>query len=101
MKNFKAKKLEKEKYPEPEACILEIVNSQLKKTNEGKRIFCSCLDDLVDSRILCALLNSFVPDTFITKLLLNDRWTVNLVLKTAEKMFYIDTPFDSEDLVED
>ncbi|KAI8781208.1 hypothetical protein BgiBS90_018559 [Biomphalaria glabrata] len=100
MKNFKAKMLEKEKYPEPEACILEIVNNQLKKTNEAKRIFCSCLDDLVDSRILCALLNSFVPDTFITKLLLNDRWTVNLVLETAEKMFYIDTPFDSEDLVE-
>jgi hypothetical protein len=28
------------------------------------------------------------------------RWTINLALKTAEKMFYADTPFNSEDLVE-
>lgn len=28
------------------------------------------------------------------------RWTINLALKTAENMFYADTPFDSEDLVE-
>ncbi|KAH9518688.1 hypothetical protein Btru_005988 [Bulinus truncatus] len=100
MKKFKLKKVEQEKYPSPDVCILEIVNSQLQKTNEGKKIICTCLDDLIDSRILCALINSFVPDTFITELLLNDRWTINLVLKTAEKMFYTETPFDSEDLVE-
>ena len=28
------------------------------------------------------------------------RWSVNLILRTMEKMFYLDTPFDSEDLVE-
>ena len=28
------------------------------------------------------------------------RWTINMILKTMEKMFYINTPFDSEDLVE-
>lgn len=28
------------------------------------------------------------------------RWTINLALKTAENMFYADTPFESEDLVE-
>ncbi|KAL4225169.1 hypothetical protein ACF0H5_015861 [Mactra antiquata] len=27
-------------------------------------------------------------------------WTINLALKTAEKMFYAETPFDAEDLVE-
>ena len=28
------------------------------------------------------------------------RWTINLALKTAEKMFYAETPFNAEDLVE-
>ena len=28
------------------------------------------------------------------------RWTINMALKTAEKMFYAETPFDAEDLVE-
>ena len=28
------------------------------------------------------------------------RWTINTALKTAEKMFYAETPFDAEDLVE-
>jgi hypothetical protein len=30
----------------------------------------------------------------------NYRWTINLALKTAEKMFYAETPFAAEDLVE-
>ena len=58
------------------------------------------VDDLGDSRVLCALLNSFIPNLFTTEVLLNDRWTMNLVLRTMEKMFYIDTPLDSEDFVE-
>ena len=28
------------------------------------------------------------------------RWAINMILKTVEKMFYMNTPFDSEDLVE-
>ncbi|CAL1541164.1 unnamed protein product [Lymnaea stagnalis] len=100
MKNFKQKRKDPDKYPSPEACILEIINTQLKKTSEGKKLACYSLDDLVDSRVLCALVNSFVPNTFTTDLLLNDRWTVNLVLRTAEKMLYADTPFSSEDLAE-
>ena len=28
------------------------------------------------------------------------RWTINLVLRTIEKMFFLDSPFDSEDLAE-
>ncbi|XP_076450581.1 uncharacterized protein LOC143286742 [Babylonia areolata] len=100
MKNFKKKKLDPGRYPTPDQCILEMVNTQLKKTVEGRNLYCYNIDDLVDSRVLCALVNSFVPNTFTTDLLLNDRWTINLALRSAEKMFYAETPFDSEDLVE-
>ncbi|ESO91608.1 hypothetical protein LOTGIDRAFT_233395 [Lottia gigantea] len=100
MKNFKKKRRDFGKYPTPENCILEMVNTQLKKTKEGRSIHCYTVDDLVDSRVLCALVNSFVPSTFTADLLLNDRWTINLILRTAERMFYINTPFDSEDLVD-
>ncbi|PVD34056.1 hypothetical protein C0Q70_05318 [Pomacea canaliculata] len=100
MKDFKKQKADPGNYPAPDICILEIVNTQLKKVAEGKNLYCYNIDDLVDSRILCALVNSFVPKTFTSDLLLNDRWTINLVLRTAEKMFYADTPFDSEDLAE-
>ncbi|XP_041366840.1 uncharacterized protein LOC121381572 [Gigantopelta aegis] len=99
MKNFKRKRTAG-KYPSPDQCILQLVNAQLKKTKEGKTISCYSIDDLVDSRILCTLVNSFVPNTFTTDLLLNDRWTINIALRTAEKMFYNETQFDSEDLAE-
>ncbi|XP_055998277.1 uncharacterized protein LOC125647533 isoform X2 [Ostrea edulis] len=100
VKNFKKKKREFGDYPSPDDCILEMVNYQLKTVKDGKNLFCYSIDDLVDSRVLCALVNSFVPNTFTSDLLLNDRWTINMALKTAENMFYADTPFDSEDLVE-
>lgn len=100
MKEFKQKMADTAKIPSPDQCILEMVNTQLKKTVEGKNLYCSKIDDLVDSRVLCTLVNSFVPNTFTTDILLNDRWTINLVLRTAEKMFYANNPFDSEDLVE-
>lgn len=100
VKNFKKKKREFGDYPSPDDCILEMVNYQLKTVKDGKNLSCYSIDDLVDSRVLCALVNSFVPNTFTSDLLLNDRWTINLALKTAENMFYADTPFDSEDLVE-
>ncbi|KAL8614249.1 hypothetical protein ACOMHN_026466 [Nucella lapillus] len=77
-----------------------MLNTEFKKTVEGRNLYCYGIDDLVDSRVLCALVNSFVPNTFTTDLLLNDRWTINLALRSAEKMFYAETPFDSEDLVE-
>ncbi|XP_060080381.1 uncharacterized protein LOC132559772 [Ylistrum balloti] len=100
VKNFKKKKREIGNYPSPDECILEMVNYQLKTTRDGRNLSCHTIDDFVDSRVLCALVNSFVPNTFTTDLLLNDRWTINLALRTAEKMFYAETPFDSEDLVE-
>ena len=33
-------------------------------------------DDITDSKILCALVNSFVPGTFTSEVLLNDRYGV-------------------------
>ncbi|XP_060562776.1 uncharacterized protein LOC132722318 isoform X2 [Ruditapes philippinarum] len=100
MKGFKKKQRNPDDYPPPEDCILEMINYQLKVTRDGKGLFCYSIDDFVDSRVLCALVNSFVPNTFTADLLLNDRWTINLALKTAEKMFYAETPFAAEDLVE-
>ncbi|XP_060562778.1 uncharacterized protein LOC132722318 isoform X4 [Ruditapes philippinarum] len=111
MKGFKKKQRNPDDYPPPEDCILEMINYQLKHhfdstrhpssvTRDGKGLFCYSIDDFVDSRVLCALVNSFVPNTFTADLLLNDRWTINLALKTAEKMFYAETPFAAEDLVE-
>ncbi|XP_071099543.1 uncharacterized protein [Haliotis cracherodii] len=99
MKNFKRKRTAG-RYPNSDKCILELVNAQLKKSKEGSNLFCYSVDDLVDSRVLCILINSYVPNTFTTDLLLNDRWTINTALRAGEKMFKFETPFDSEDLVE-
>nr|XP_054761374.1 uncharacterized protein LOC129267773 [Lytechinus pictus] len=86
--------------PDPEECILEMVTTMLNSTREGRKLNVEGLDDLVDSRVLCELVNSFIPGTFTTEVLLNDRWTINLALKTFEKMIRINTPIDSSDLLE-
>ncbi|XP_013397902.1 uncharacterized protein LOC106164510 [Lingula anatina] len=100
MKQLKPKKIDPKNYPAPDDCILEMVNAHLNMSKDGKKLKCISVDDLMDSRVLCALVNSFVQDTFTPEVLLNDRWTMNLCLRTAEKMFYTETPFDSEDLAE-
>ncbi|XP_048588484.1 uncharacterized protein LOC116619849 isoform X3 [Nematostella vectensis] len=89
-------------YPSPEYCILDMVNAHLRMTREGRKLTrgVMSIDDLTDSRVLCALVNSFVPETFTTEILLNDRWTINLALQTANQMFHSSNPFDSQDLVE-
>ncbi|XP_041471768.1 uncharacterized protein LOC121421175 isoform X1 [Lytechinus variegatus] len=86
--------------PDPEECILEMVTTMLNSTREGRKLNVEGLDDLVDSRVLCELVNSFIPGTFTTEVLLNDRWSINLALKTFEKMIRINTPIDSSDLLE-
>ncbi|XP_046854062.1 uncharacterized protein LOC124447210 [Xenia sp. Carnegie-2017] len=89
-------------YPEPDACILEMINAHLKMTREGRMLSrgVMTLDDLTDSRVLCALVNSFVPETFTTEVLLNDRWTVNLALRTANEFFKSSSSFDASDLAQ-
>lgn len=89
-------------FPSPEYCILDMVNAHLRMSREGRKLTrgIMSLDDLTDSRVLCALVNTFVPETFTTEILLNDRWTINLALQTANEMFKSSNPFDSQDLVE-
>nr|CAB3262745.1 uncharacterized protein LOC100182602 [Phallusia mammillata] len=87
-------------YPSPDECILEMINSQLQLVSEGHKFTVYSLDDLVDSRALCGLINSFIPGTFTTEVMLNDRWTINLALETAGKMLYASNPMGSGDLSE-
>lgn len=89
-------------YPEPDSCILDMINAHLKMSREGRMLTrgVMSLDDLTDSRVLCALVNSFVPETFTTEVLLNDRWTINLALQTANEFFKSSSPFDATDLVQ-
>ncbi|XP_019625385.1 PREDICTED: uncharacterized protein LOC109470757 [Branchiostoma belcheri] len=87
-------------YPSPDDCILDLVCAQLARVREGSKLTVECLDDIADSRVLCALINSFVPGTFTTEVLLNDRWTLNLALQTIGAMTYCSVPMTSQDLVE-
>ncbi|XP_071956727.1 uncharacterized protein [Antedon mediterranea] len=86
--------------PDAEDAVLEMINAQLQTSREGRKLHVQTLDDLVDSRVLCALVNCFAPGTFTTEVMLNDRWTINLALRTYEKIMRINTPLDSQDLVE-
>lgn len=65
-------------YPSPDDCILDMINSQLETVTEGRNLTVYSLDDLVDSRVLCGLINSFVPGTFTTELMLNDRFATSV-----------------------
>ncbi|KAK6482400.1 hypothetical protein HHUSO_G15403 [Huso huso] len=85
-------------YPSPDQCILEMVNSHLQMSAKGKNLLAKSLDNLVDGHILCCLANSFLPGTFTTEVLLNDRWSANLALKTMEKLLYASSSFTSDDL---
>ncbi|XP_035681437.1 uncharacterized protein LOC118419201 [Branchiostoma floridae] len=87
-------------YPDPDDCILDMVCTQLARVREGSKLTVESLDDIADSRVLCALINSFVPGTFTTEVLLNDRWTLNLALQTIGAMTYCSVPMTSQDLVE-
>ncbi|EDV28638.1 uncharacterized protein TRIADDRAFT_51756 [Trichoplax adhaerens] len=90
----------RDEYPFPEECVIDLINNQLKLTREGKKLKIEALNELADGRILCALVNSFVPGTFTTEVLLNDRWSMNLAIKTAGDMFDGSHPIHSGDLVE-
>lgn len=102
MKNFKSHRPKGGwySYPSPDDCILDMINSQLKRVSEGRKLEILSLDDLVESRVLCGLVNSFVPDTFTTEVMLNDRWTINLALDTIGKMLRASNPLGSEDISE-
>ncbi|CAN0423803.1 unnamed protein product [Lampetra fluviatilis] len=99
--NKKIPKGGREHYPSPEKCILNMVNAHLKVEAEGRQgLLVSCMEDLLNSAVLCGLVNIFIPETLPTELLPNDRWTMNLALRTMEEMLHISTSFAPEDLVE-
>merc|ERR1719457_147405 len=58
------------------------------------------LDDILNLSALCGLVNSFVPGTFPTELLLNDRWSIELVLLTIKKMLSLPNNMHVEDFCE-
>ena len=62
-----------DKYPRADDCILELVNSHLRRTQEGQKLTVSSVEDMADHRVLCCLVNSFVPFTFTSEVLPNDR----------------------------
>jgi ankyrin repeat protein len=81
--------------------ILEMVVKQLETVPEGRKLRCQTLGDLADVRVLSALVNSFEPSLFPSEVLLDDRWAINLILRTAGKILRMPiSSFDVEDLVE-
>ncbi|XP_074660681.1 uncharacterized protein LOC141913126 [Tubulanus polymorphus] len=99
MKSYKIRS-HRHGYPRVDRCILEMINAHLQMTKEGRKLEVMSLDDLVDSRVLCAIVNSFIPNLYTTEVLLNDRWSINFILRMTESMWYVQSPFDSEDLVQ-
>jgi ankyrin repeat protein len=82
-------------------CLVKMIAKQINMVSDGKRVRCRSVSDVGNSRLLCALLNSFVPLALPTELLPKDRWTINTVLRMMEMMFFLpQSEFDSEDLVE-
>ncbi|RMZ96159.1 serine threonine- phosphatase 6 regulatory ankyrin repeat subunit B-like [Brachionus plicatilis] len=58
------------------------------------------LSELSDTRVLCGFINSFIPNLFPTEILMNDRWCINLVLRSIDKILMCESTMDSKDLVE-
>ena len=68
-----------------EELSLEIVNRILLNDRYTRRLQLTELSGLADSRVLCAIINTFVPGTFTAEVLLSDRWTISLCLECATK----------------
>ncbi|CAF1164045.1 unnamed protein product [Rotaria magnacalcarata] len=87
------------KYPKPSACIIEMIQIVLQKLPEGRRINFTKLNELSDLRVLCSLVNYFVPNLIPTEILLNDRWSLNLTLAIIDDVLCCKSNLASEDLV--
>jgi hypothetical protein len=81
-------------------CVFSVANRLLKTTTDGQRLIIKEEQDIVDSRVLCALVNALVPMTFPTEVLVNDRWTINLVLEAFSEIVGVQSLVNSEDLYE-
>ena len=67
-----------------------------KKNNHVVFTGIKSLRDMTNSQAFCALINTFIPDTFSNEILLRDRWAFNLALKTFEKMTHLQSPVTAE-----
>ncbi|XP_078504094.1 uncharacterized protein LOC144762717 [Lissotriton helveticus] len=86
-------------YPTAEKCIIDLINELLKMSCKTKKLKVKTLHDLMDSWVMCSMVNAFLPNTFTLEVLLNDRWTVNIALRTLEALLRVSTSFSSDDLV--
>ncbi|KAM9311606.1 uncharacterized protein PAF06_009440 [Gastrophryne carolinensis] len=87
-------------YPSPERCTLRMVNALLKEATKGTADEIRTLKDLVHCSVICTLVNYFLPQTFAVEIILDDRWAVNVALKTFEALFFITTSFSCDDLLQ-
>ncbi|XP_075456615.1 uncharacterized protein LOC142495268 isoform X2 [Ascaphus truei] len=87
-------------YPSPEKCILDLVNGLLKVACKDKKVEIRKIEDLVHCHVICNLVNYFLPHTFTVEVILNDRWAVNVALKTLEALLFITTSFSCDDLLQ-
>ncbi|KAJ1164296.1 hypothetical protein NDU88_004741 [Pleurodeles waltl] len=86
-------------YPSSEKCIIDLINGLLKVSCKDQKLKVKTLQDLMDSCVMCSVVNAFLPKTFPLEVLLNDRWTINMALKTLEALLRVSTSFSSDDLV--
>ncbi|XP_040268960.1 ankyrin-3-like [Bufo bufo] len=84
--------------PNPEQCALQMVNALLKEASKDTISEISRLEDLVHTNVICSLVNYFLPHTFAIQIILDDRWAVNVALKTLEKLLFITSSFSCDDL---
>ncbi|XP_069811796.1 uncharacterized protein [Dendropsophus ebraccatus] len=87
-------------YPSPEQCVLQIVNVFLKEASKDTIPKISKLKDLVHCSVICSLVNYFLPQTFAIQVILDDRWAVNVALKTLERLLFITSSFSCDDLLQ-
>ncbi|XP_040197534.1 uncharacterized protein LOC120930413 [Rana temporaria] len=87
-------------YPSPEQCSLRMVNALLKEASRGGAAEIKKVEDLVHCSVVCTLVNYFLPKTFSVEVMLDDRWAVNVALKTFEALLFITTSFSCDDLLQ-
>ncbi|XP_063783764.1 uncharacterized protein LOC134932872 isoform X2 [Pseudophryne corroboree] len=87
-------------YPSPEQCVLQIVNSLLKEASKDASTEIMKIEDLVHCNVICTIVNYFLPHTFAIDVILDDRWAVNVALKTLEALLFITTSFSCDDLLQ-
>lgn len=81
--------------------VFDLINLHLGMTLDGKKIDkVTSFLNILHVRIFCALVNSIIPDTFISDVLLNDAWTFKLIVQTISEIFRFEFSFSLDDLIE-